>query len=315
MMITYLKSKPFKTYLPDWILSIITLIYFFLIAEKAKPFKRQFKLNDYTIQHPFTINERVTGIQCILLASLIPFITIFIIIFIKYRIELNDSNNNGVNGKLSKYKLIHLFQISILGLISSISINGVFTDILKNWIAKPRPDFLQRCGPLPDIDPDVFVDASICTAPFGDGLLLDGMRSTPSGHSSIIWSGCLYLTLWLFGQFKLFSKIDTTTTTTTTNNSNNNKRQLIYHPIYKYILCCLPILLCFYVALSRVQDYRHHFTDIILGSFIGISFSCLFYLKYFNSIFHEFCNKSIDYYEDDSIETLLPIYNSSNSIP
>ncbi|ODV66096.1 acid phosphatase/Vanadium-dependent haloperoxidase [Hyphopichia burtonii NRRL Y-1933] len=279
----YLASPLFRKFAIDWISGLGLLVYFFLVAEKARPFQRQFKLNDYTIQHPFAYHERVTGVECILLALLIPLGVITGVIFTRLLKQKNLNNPDQVN------KSLHLLQISVLGLLLSLSINGVFTDILKNWIARPRPDFLQRCGAPSDTDPDIFVDASICTAPLGEAILLDGMRSTPSGHSSISFSGLLYLSLWLLGQFKLFHPID-----------------LKNHSIYRYLLAFLPILLCFYVALSRVQDYRHHFSDIILGSIIGIFFANLIYHKYFNSIWNDNCDKPASH-EDD--ESLLPIYN------
>lgn len=45
----------------------------------------------------------------------------------------------------SQYQALHYLQVSILGLLISLSLNGVITDILKVWIARPRPDFLERC--------------------------------------------------------------------------------------------------------------------------------------------------------------------------
>lgn len=93
------------------------------------------------------------------------------------------------------------------------------------------------------------VDISVCTGPLGESVLIDGLRSTPSGHSSISFSGLLYLTLWLLGQFKLLQP-------------RSSSRY-----IYNYLVVFSPLLLATYVALSRTQDYRHHFADIILGSF------------------------------------------------
>lgn len=57
----------------------------------------------------------------------------------------------------------------------------------------------------------------------------------------------------------------------------------------------LPILVAAYIALSRTQDYRHHFFDIGFGSAIGIVFAVIFYYKYFNSLSDESCNVPIDY--------------------
>jgi Membrane-associated phospholipid phosphatase len=107
------------------------------------------------------------------------------------------------------------------------------------------------------------------------------MRSTPSGHSSISFAGFLYLTLWLCGQYKLFTKT---------------------HPLYKYLVSCSPLLLATYVALSRTQDYRHHFMDIFMGGCIGIFFAIVVYNRYFESIWSEEAGSPVD----EEVESILP---------
>ncbi|KAL6451068.1 DPP1 Diacylglycerol pyrophosphate phosphatase 1 [Candida maltosa Xu316] len=266
---SYLKSKQFREFVPDWITTGVILTFFFLVAEHAPPFQRQFTLDDVTISHPFAVVERVSGIQCILLASLIPLFTITIVLLFK-----------------SQQQALHHLQISVLGLTLSLGVSGVITDILKVWIARPRPDFLARCGPRAGTPLHRLVDPSFCTAPLGPAALTDGLRSTPSGHSSISFSGMLYLTLWLLGQFKLVQ-------------SRNTPQHL-----YKYLLVFLPLLLATYVALSRTQDYRHHFFDIIFGTFIGVTFAVVGYLRYFNSPVSDSCDKPSG--DESSTESLLP---------
>jgi diacylglycerol diphosphate phosphatase/phosphatidate phosphatase len=225
-------------------------VIFFFILEGAQPFNRQFSLNDLTISHPFATVERVTGVQCIWIALGIPFIVILVVTLVHAR-----------KLRYSHQQLYHNLQLAVLGLILSLAISGVVTDILKNWIARPRPDFLDRCGPKVGTPTAILVNIDVCTAPYGTRILIDGMRSTPSGHSSISFSGLLFLTLWMMGQFKIF-----------------HTKQ----PMYKIIIACSPLGLATYIALSRTQDYRHHFVDIILGTLIGCIFASLSYSRYFN---------------------------------
>lgn len=275
-MIRYIRSDVFKRYLPDWILGAGLTIYFFAIAEHARPFARQFSLSDHTIQHPFAVQERVTGIDCILISSIGPVIVMLLVIAFSSR------------GQKFSHDQMHLLQISILGLFMSLSINGVFTDILKNWVARPRPDFLARCGPRAGTLPIELVGIDVCTAPLGAAALADGMRSTPSGHSSISFSGLLYLTLWLVGQFQLFSR---------------------HQPIFKVLVCLIPLLIASYIALSRTQDYRHHFTDIIMGGIIGIGFALSIYHRYFPSVWDKKSNQPRTT-EDEGM--ILPTYSTNS---
>lgn len=252
LLATYLQLAKFRRYIPDWVAAGIVFTYFILVAEHAKPFNRQFKLNDPTIQHPFTHQERVTGHACLLLAAVVPLVVMTTVTFIKHR--------------KAKAHAWHVLQVSLLGAYLSVSIDGVITDILKNWVGRPRPDFLERCGALAGTPVDVFVDISVCTAPLGALRLTDGMRSTPSGHSSISFSAFLFLAMWLYGQLQLL-------------------RNVVSRPVYLYLFAASPLLLAAYVALSRVQDYRHHFVDIFTGGALGCAVAVSVYSKFFNSIY------------------------------
>ncbi|CUM68385.1 uncharacterized protein PRCAT00006108001 [Priceomyces carsonii] len=270
-MLKVLNSTSFRRFTLDWCTTIVLLLYFFIIAERAGPFYRQFSLNDLTISHPFAYQERVSGVKCILIAVFVPIACFLSVIAYKHKSFAFQT------------KQVSLFQVSVLGLLLSLSIDGVVTDALKNWIGRPRPDFLARCGPRSDSPLDQLVDVSVCTAPLGKALLLDGMRSTPSGHASISFSLLMFLTLWLFGQFKAFKS---------------------QQPVLKACLCALPLLLASYIALSRVQDYRHHFVDITLGTIIGSSCAIAMYHKYFNPLWDTTCDKIVD----DEEESILPQY-------
>ncbi|KAI5969720.1 hypothetical protein CANMA_001182 [Candida margitis] len=265
----------FKNYFSDWVISFVLLVYFFSIAEHANPFQRQFSTADLSISHPFAVKERVSGVECILLAALVPLSVISAIVILKSYVGKLKSNSNP----------LHVFQVSILGLSMSIFLDGVITDILKNWIARPRPDFLARCGAQVNTSVNELVDISVCTAPLGDSLLLDGMRSTPSGHSSISFVAFLYLTLWLSGQFKLF---------------NSTPQHM-----YKYIVAFMPLLLATYISLSRVQDYRHHFIDVILGSTLGCIIAVLIYFHYWNDLQSDACDSPRSF--KNSSEPVLPL--------
>lgn len=248
---TYLKLEKFRRYVPDWICAGAIFVYFLLVAEHSRPFNRQFKLSDPTIQHPFATVERVSGPMCLVLAAAVPLVVMSLVTFIKHRNQKDHA--------------WHVLQVSLLGVYLTVSVDGVITDVLKNWVGRPRPDFLARCGPKSSTPLDVFVDVSVCTEPLGATVLVDGMRSTPSGHSSISFSAFLFLSMWLYGQLQLLHNITT-------------------QPIYLYLFAGSPLLLSTYVALSRVQDYRHHFVDIILGGILGCTIAVVIYRKFFHSV-------------------------------
>lgn len=247
---TYLRLAQFRRYVPDWVVAALVLAYFVLIGEKAKPFNRQFKLSDPTLQHPFATHERVPNALCLALAAGVPFLVMTLCTFVKHR---------------SRPQVWHVLQVLLLGAVLAIAVDGAITDVLKNWVGRPRPDFLQRCGAKAGTPLDVYVDVSVCTAPLGEGILTDGMRLTPLGHSSISFAAYLYLLMWLFGQYKMLN---------------------VSTLLLQYMAASAPLFLATYVALSRTQDYRHHFVDIFSGGFLGCAIAVAVYSRYFRPVTH-----------------------------
>ncbi|KAF5209327.1 hypothetical protein E0198_004604 [Clavispora lusitaniae] len=119
------------------------------------------------------------------------------------------------------------------------------------------PDFLARCGAKAGTPVAEFVTVEVCTAPLGSMYLADGMKSTPSGHSSVAFAAMFYVFLWLGAEGRLPGPFWLTEFVRTA-----------------------PLAVAAYIALSRTQDYRHHFKDIVLGSAIGVGGAWLMYKKY-----------------------------------
>lgn len=224
----------------DWITVAVLFVSFFLYFEHLQPFQRQFKLDDPRLQHPFAHVERVTDIQLYLISALIPMAAI------------------GVISATKRFRNIKALHRSVLGLWISLCFAAVITDILKVWIGNPRPDFLARCGAEPLTVGSMYLDITACTSPLGKNRLADGMKSTPSGHSSIAFAGLFYLFLWL--------------------HNRDHVGRLHLHLVG--LLQVLAVLIPTYIAFSRTQDYRHHFFDVFFGLAIGMAVAALSYFKY-----------------------------------
>lgn len=231
-----------SSFFQDWATVAVLLVAFFGYLERTEPFYRQFKLSDPSIQHPFANSERVTDFQLYILCTIVPMAAIA-----------------GVNVLKRKWTLLlKSVHATLVGLWVSLTVAAVLTDILKCWIGNPRPDFLERCGAKLGTNKNIYVDVSVCTAPLGLDRVADGMKLTPSGHSSMMFAVMFYLFLWL-GEGGHIQNI------------NRWTWQLVR---------VLPLFLSCYVAFSRTQDYRHHFKDIFLGLVLGITVAWLLYKKY-----------------------------------
>lgn len=209
--------------------------------EQISPFQRQFMINDPTIQHPFTVRERVPAMTLVALMVSVPPLIIVAVTFFT----------------VPKRFRIQVVYISILSLFLSMSTCVMVTDIFKNWIGRLRPDFLARCQPKQGLLNNVYYSAVDACTTDNWQRLLDGFRTTPSGHSSMVWSSFGFISLWTYSQLSIYSHAFTSS------------------------IALTPLLYCFYVAFSRVQDYRHHFVDVCLGSFLGATIAYWSYTRYF----------------------------------
>ncbi|CAL1714235.1 unnamed protein product [Somion occarium] len=151
-----------------------------------------------------------------------------------------------------------------LGLYVSRAFTALTTEALKNRVGRLRPDFLSRCKWSEELH--------ACRGKLDK--VLDGRRSFPSGHSSTAFSGMIFLFLWLAGVTGAwcFSR-------------SIPSRSLLGSRIARVCFTLLPIAFATWVAISRVEDYRHHKEDVIVGSLIGIGTATMAYLIYFPNPF------------------------------
>lgn len=173
----------------------------------------------------------------------------------------------------------------------ALSFAGAFflTQGLKDLIGKPRPDFLARCAPdLAKYDSSIvsgyglsreeayaFVTASVCSQP-NKSVLDDGFASFPSGHSSISWSGLLYLSLWLSSKLSVavpsLSKHHLRRNVRTTGGESTSTGEAA-PPMWLLVIISVPVGVAFYISSTRYSDYHHSGFDIIVGSLIGAFFA------------------------------------------
>ncbi|KAF9926397.1 hypothetical protein FBU30_003997, partial [Linnemannia zychae] len=155
-------------------------------------------------------------------------------------------------------------------------------------VGRPRPDFLDRCFEIYDkaaagtpvgtlMDPENMLSSSaLCTR---TDLLKDGFKSFPSGHSSFSFGGLGFLSLYLAGKLHLFDERG---------------------HIYKSIVVLAPLILAALIAISRVDNYRHHWQDVTVGAIIGAIFAIFSYRQYYPSLAakksaHPFAPRPIDH--------------------
>ncbi|XP_077253217.1 lipid phosphate phosphatase 2-like [Tasmannia lanceolata] len=147
---------------------------------------------------------------------------------------------------------------AILGLLFSVLITGVITDAIKDGVGRPRPDFYWRC--FPDGNPiyDNVTRNVICHGK--KSVVNEGHKSFPSGHSSWSFAGLGFLALYLSGKIRAFDQTG---------------------HVAKLCIVFLPLLAAALVAISRVDDYWHHWQDVFAGGLLGLTVASFCYLQFF----------------------------------
>ncbi|ORY83259.1 phosphatidic acid phosphatase type 2/haloperoxidase, partial [Protomyces lactucae-debilis] len=159
--------------------------------------------------------------------------------------------------KLSR-KTLHM---SVLGSSCSTALTIFATALIKNGVGRPRPDLLDRCRPQAGVGPGL-VTSAVCTATSAH-FLDEGFRSFPSGHASYAFAGLGFLSFWIAGQTGLF---------------------LSPPRSWKSFLALTPLLGACLIAISRTQDYRHHWQDVTVGGIMGLVIAFFAYHQYFPSL-------------------------------
>ncbi|XP_072310832.1 phospholipid phosphatase 1 isoform X2 [Eucyclogobius newberryi] len=211
----------------------------FAILNFGQPFRRGFFCNDESIKFPYkedTISHQLLG------AIMIPVLIITMVIgelLLVYFKRLQSKSSFG-SYLASIYKAVGTF---IFGAAMSQSL----TDIAKYSIGRLRPHFLDICKPdwsLIDCTTGAYINDYTCT---GDPhRVQEGRLSFYSGHSSFSMYCMLFLALYLQARLKF-------------------KWARLLRPVLQFFLIAASV----YTGLSRVSDYKHHWSDVLTGLLQG----------------------------------------------
>lgn len=231
------------TAVPFIVLDIVCVVLaglpFAILTPRHNPFKRGFFCSDESIKYPLkedTISYELLG------GIMIPFTLIVMIIgeclSVHYkRLQSNSSVRNNYVACL--YKAIGTF---LFGAAMSQSL----TDIGKYSIGRLRPHFLDVCKPnWTEINCQAgYIENFTCT---GETWIVNEARlSFYSGHSSFSMYCMVFLALYV--QARLVEDW-----------------ARLLRPTIQFFLVAASI----YVGLSRVSDYKHHWSDVLTGLIQG----------------------------------------------
>lgn len=210
---------------------------FVTLTPQHNPFKRGFFCSDESIRYPLrddTISYQLLG------GVMIPFTLITLVCGECLSVYLCRGRPSGPRYVSCVYKAVGSF---VFGAAASQSL----TDIAKYSVGRLRPNFLAVCRPSWDkIDcrPGAYVENFTCS---GERFQVDEARlSFYSGHSSFSMYCMMFLALYVQARLR-------------------SRWARLLRPTIQFFLIATAV----YVGLSRVSDYKHHWSDVLAGLLQG----------------------------------------------
>ncbi|KAG8176434.1 hypothetical protein JTE90_026652 [Oedothorax gibbosus] len=254
------------------------------------PYKRGFNCDDDSIRYPYrdsTISNKVLYVVGVFLPVTVITITEFV--------------NEAGSKKEARGQTYILLGRPIPQVVWRIYTRiGVFlfgacmsqltTDIAKYSIGRLRPHFLDVCKPSINcslvIDPHEYI-MPIC---LGENLkaIREARLSFPSGHSSFSAYTMVYAVIYLQACMQC-------------------KTNRLLKPFMQFLI----LMMTWFTALSRISDYKHHWSDVLVGFLQGVLVAVL--VAFFVSDLFTKRKKTNSDIVLQNISVDAPTYNTMNS--
>lgn len=228
-----MKEKKTLYVLVDVLCVVVAALPFIIMTIIFKPYQRGIYCDDESIMYPLKPDTITHG----MLAAVTISCTVIIIssgeAYLVYskRIYSNSDFNQYV---AALYKVVGTFLFGG-------SVSQSLTYLAKFTIGRPRPNFMSVCNPKVCIG---YMQVINCTGVHED--VTESRLSFYSGHSSFGMYCMLFLALYV--QARLVAKW-----------------ARLLRPTIQFFLVAFAV----YVGYTRVSDYKHHWSDVLVGLLQG----------------------------------------------
>lgn len=235
----------FRQFVPYYLFAFVTLAHFVYTEVTWVPnMDKSFIIDTESISKSYVERELVTSELCLALTVLVP-----MCVCLAYcSSKTTDWKRSSVSRNFERAAWMqpspHRFHCAMVLMWACIGVTAMLTNVLKFSIGNLRPDFVERCIPIQTATTRTPVRVSdTCSQP-DLALLIEGMKSTPSGHSSMITCSCFFAWVWIHDHVTHISL---------------SRKSILWLP-----------LLALGVMVSRVVDHRHHWYDVVFGCVLGL---------------------------------------------
>ncbi|XP_038053656.1 phospholipid phosphatase 1-like [Patiria miniata] len=240
--------------------SLPGLILEFAVTSPSVPFQRGIYCNDENLRYPFSKNTISTSLAVVLSLG-IPFIGMVIVEWLLFRrykalgeLARDVPMYRGTKVLCLKvHSFIVAFASAYVPFLFACGINLSVTNALKFMVGRLRPHFLTICQPnltalhcTDEYGYQAYVQGITCDPKAEVDTLLDARLSFPSGHAS--GTACAFIYFAIYLQFRMVWK-----------------GPYLLRPFIQVLGITGAVL----IAASRVSDYKHFWSDVFFGFFLG----------------------------------------------
>lgn len=223
------------------------------------PYKRGFFCNDPSISYPYLESESIS--DGVLIAGGIAITVISILLGEFYRVRFLKVESRAFVSNLyvsTLYKEIGSFLFGC-------TVGQSLTNMAKLSTGRLRPNFLSVCKPdyaSLNCSAGLYITEVHCQG--NVSLIKEARKSFYSGHASFAMYTMLYLVFYLQARFTW-------------------RGARLLRPLVQFLL----LMLALYTGLTRISDYRHHPSDVLVGYlqgalvayWVAFHISCMFKTK------------------------------------
>ncbi|XP_076041471.1 phospholipid phosphatase 1-like isoform X2 [Oratosquilla oratoria] len=246
-----MESKYIVRIAVDLIILVVVAFPILLFFLLGKPFERGLHCDDESLMYPYK-DSTISSLVLYVVGTFLPVVAMGIVELT--RVQRENIGKRIIMCKREVHPWFWAMHTTIGPFLFACACSQLLTDIAKYSVGRLRPHFWDICKPdmsQMNCTVDHYVDPVPCTT--DDTFRLKEARlSFPSGHASFSAVTMVYFAIYL--QARLHTKI-----------------AVLIRPVMQFFALTLTI----YTTLSRISDYKHHWSDVMAGFILGSTVAIL----------------------------------------
>lgn len=229
---------------------LIVLIPFVVFVTVVEPYRRGYFCDDNTIRYPYK-EDTITILTVALVGILLPTSVIIGTELMNHRRSKQERLPYHVHPLL--WTLYHHLSVFVFGCCMTM----FATEMAKLAVGRLRPNFIFVCNPDKGVntcegyESSTYITEYICLGQNAKRIK-ESRLSFPSGHASFSVFTMVYLSIYLQARLRYQ-----------------------WASFLRQFLQYTAAMAAFYTCLSRISDHKHHYSDVLGGTIVGLSIAFL----------------------------------------